>query len=276
MPAGRFGPRYLGRLSRICGGIVMRRFFHKQPTRVSNYRDHADPMDLREYDAFGPWIYPIRTYDDMPPRFRHWYEELQSSEFFFKVPINDERSAMRPGMDLYRSVLAIYPERVVVLEWNGSDVTRRDIAMDTIQAVRTSSDLLPSDLTLYIADGGTVRLEYNAVSSHEIEKVVDFLRERMIASRASSSKSIVNGSDRSSKEIRDFFYRGMWETRFLRVPSARILHWEPPGINCRNYGGWGRSSLGCLVLDEGGDLVVINRGQFNRRWLETEDRSAKG
>lgn len=245
-------------------------FFRKlQAPFDKDWRLKTEPTDLREYDAFGPWIYPIHTYDDMPRRFRQSYEELQFSKFFFKVPVNAERSAMRPGMDLYRSVLAIYHDRVVVLEWDGSALTRRNIAMDAIEAVRTSSDLLPSKLTLYIADGGIVSLEYNAVSSHEIDKIVDFMRERMIASRTSSSKSILSRADRSSKEIRDFYYYGIWEARFRRVPSVRIMHWEPPGINCKNYGGWGRSSLGCLVLDEGGDLTVINRGQSMRRLFET-------
>ena len=120
-------------------------FFGKKAAEsIANMRLDADPMDLREYDAFGPWVYPVRARDEMPRRFRQFYEELQSSTFFFKIPINADRSAMRPGMDLYRSVLAVYPDRVVVLDWNGSAVTRRDIAMETIEAVRTSSDLLPS------------------------------------------------------------------------------------------------------------------------------------
>ena len=248
-------------------------FFRKKPAESSaNMRLDADPADLREYDAFGPWIYPVRTRDDMPRRFRECYEELQSSTFFFKIPVNADRAAMRPGMDLYRSVLAVYPERVVVLDLNGSAVTRRDIAMETIEAVRTSSDLLPSILTIYLAEGDVFRLDYNAVSSHEIDKLVDFLRERVIACRASSQESITNRPERpgrASEEIRDFFYHGMWEARIRHAPSVRIVHWEPPAISCRQYGGWGRSSLGCLMLDEGGDLVVINRGQFMRGWLET-------
>jgi len=248
-------------------------FFRKKPAQSSgNLRLDADPMDLREYDAFGPWIYPIRSRDEMPPRFRESYEELQSSTFFFKIPINADRAAMRPGMDLYRSVLAV-SDRVVVLDWNGSAVTRRDIAMETIEAIRTSSDLLPSTLTVYLAEGDVFRLDYNAVSSHEIDKLVDYLRERVIASRASSQESITDRAEkrpgRPSEEIRDFFYHGMWETRIRHAPSARIVHWESPAISCRQYGGWGKSSLGCLVLDEGGDLVVINRAQSMRSWLET-------
>lgn len=233
-----------------------------------DWRLKTDPKDLLEYDAFGPWIYPIRTSEDMPRRFQPCYEELKSSRFFFKVPVNAERSAMRPGMDLYRSVLAIDQDQVVVLEWDGSEMTRRDIAMGEIEAVRTSSDLLPSALTLYIADGGIIKLEYNAVSSHEIDKIVDYLRERIIASRTSSSQSVANISDRSSKDIDDFYYQGVWKARFRRVPTVRIVHWEPPGISCRKHGGWGRSSLGCLMLDEGGDLAVISRGQSMRKWFE--------
>jgi len=248
-------------------------FFRKEPEQLTgSLRLNADPMDLREYDAFGPWIYPVRSRDEMPPRFRESYEELQSSTFFFKIPINADRSAMRPGMDLYRSVLAVFSDRVVVLDWKGSAITRRDIVMETIEAVRTSSDLLPSILTIYLAEGDVFRLDYNAVSSHEIDKLVDFLRERVIACRASSQESITNRPERpgrASEEIRDFFYHGMWEARIRHAPSARIVHWEPPAISCRQYGGWGKSSLGCLMLDEGGDLVVINRGQFMRGWLET-------
>jgi len=143
----------------------------------------ADPLERREYDAFGPWISTIRTNEEMPPRFRLAYEELRSSTFLFKIPINAERRAMRPGMDLYRSVLAIDHDRVVVLEWNGSTETRYESPVDSIQAVRIDQDLLPSNLSLLLADGQTVILGYNSVSDKEIERVVNFLRERMAATQ---------------------------------------------------------------------------------------------
>ena len=247
----------------------MMKFFHPSSPISDDWRVRADPKDLREYDAFGPWIYPVHTLEEMPPRFRSWYDELHSSTFLLKVPINAERSALRPGMDLYRSALAVYPEQIVVLEWSGSNVIRRDIDMSAIQAVRMSSDLLPSELSLYIADGGIFRLKYNAVSSHEIEKIVEFLRNRMIACRPLSARFVSTESGRSGGDIRDHFYRGIWAMRCRHNPSARILHWEPPGIRCRSYGGWGKSSLGCLVLDEGDDLAVFYRGQFMRSWRET-------
>ena len=247
----------------------MIRFFHKKPAQsVDNPRLGASPMDLREYDAFGPWIYPIRTPDDMPRRFRSYYDELQSATFFLKIPINADRAAMRPGMDLYRSVLAIYPDRIVALDWDGSELARRDIAMASIEAIRVASDLLPSVLTIYLAAGDVFRLNYNAVSSREIDKLVVFLRQGAVSSRPLSQGVKADWPGRANEEVGDFFFHGMWKEHVRQAPSTRIVHWDTPGINCRKHAGWGRSSLGCLMLDEGGDLVVINRGKFLRRWFE--------
>ena len=225
---------------------------------------HADPMERREYDAFGPWISTIRTKEEMPPRFRHAYEELQSSTFLFKIPINAERRAMRPGMDLYRSVLAIDQNRVVVLEWNGSTETRYESPMDSIQAVRIDQDLLPANLSLLLADGQTVSLGYNSVSDKEIERVVNFLRERMNTGAGSAHQLPTKASLWSKSDIREHYFLGLWEKHVRRFPSTRILYWEPPGISCGRL----RSSLGCLLLDVGSELVIIHRGRFIRRWLE--------
>jgi len=35
-----------------------------------NWRSSASEEDLREYDAFGPWIYEIKDEGDTPKRFR--------------------------------------------------------------------------------------------------------------------------------------------------------------------------------------------------------------
>ena len=70
----------------------MRGFSPKQPDPVRNdWYYNADPLERREYDAFGPWIGTIRTSEDMPPRFSHAYEELQSSTFLFKIPVKGDR-----------------------------------------------------------------------------------------------------------------------------------------------------------------------------------------
>lgn len=233
------------------------------PVRNDWYYD-ADPMERREYDAFGPWIGVIRTSEDMPPRFRHAYEELRSSTFLFKIPVDADRRAMRPGMDLYRAVLAIDPDRVVLLEWSGSAETRHASAVQSIQSIRLDHDLLSGKLSLLLADGQTASLAYNAVSNKEIEQLASFLRERMTAGAASADKVSVSVSNRSESDIKEHFYLGMWEKYARRYPAARILYWESPGISCGRF----KSSLGCLLLDVGDELVVITQGQYMRTWFK--------
>jgi hypothetical protein len=167
-------------------------------------------------------------------------------------------------MDLYRAVLAIDQCRVVLLEWNGSTETRYDSPVESIQAIRIDQELLSARLSLLLADGQTVSLGYNSVSDKEIEDVVNFLRERMNTGAESGSQAPASVPGRSTEDIREHFFLGMWEKHVRRIPSARVLHWESPGIRCGRL----KSSLGCLLLDEGSELVIINRGRFIRHWFE--------
>jgi len=231
----------------------------------------ADPARRREYDAFGPWIGIVRSEDDMPLRFQHAYEELRSSDYLFKIPIKADRRSVRPGMDLYSAVLAVNAERVVVLEWNGSTETRYESPVDQIQAVRIDQDLLPATLSLLLIDGRTVTLGYSSVSDKEIEKVVSFLRERMNASAVVLRKPVAAISDRPDIDIGEGFYLSMWWKHVRCAPSARILYWEQPDLRLGRL----KSSLGCLLVDAGSELVIIHRGRFIRRWLEAVYASAE-
>ena len=233
------------------------------PSERDWYYD-ADPARRREYDAFGPWIGIVRSEGDMPPRFQHAYEELRASTFLFKIPIKADRRSMRPGMDLYRAILAVSAARVVVLEWDGSTEIRYESTVDQIQAVRIDQDLLAATLSLLLNDGRTVTLGYSSVSDKDIEQVVSFLRERMNPGREVHCKPSAVPPSRPEINIGDSFYLSMWWKHVRRFPAARILYWEHPGVRLGRL----KSSLGCLLMDAGSELVIIHHGQFIRRWLE--------
>lgn len=244
----------------------MRRFSSRRqaaPEERDWYHD-AEPARRREYDAFGPWIGIVRSEDDMPPRFQHAYEELRASTFLFKIPVKADRRSMRPGMDLYRALLAVSAERVVVLEWDGSTETRYESTVDQIQVVRINQDLLSATLSLLLNDGRTVTLGYNAVSDKDMEQVVSFLREHMNPGTTIHRTPPAAPPAQPEISIGESFYLSMWWKHIRRLPAARILYWEHPGVRLGRL----KSSLGCLLMDAGSELVIIHRGQFIRRWLE--------
>lgn len=86
----------------------------------------------------------------------------------------------------------------------------------------------------------------------------------MTAGAANGSHVLANESGRSACHIKAHFYLGMWEKYVRRFPSTRILYWESPGISCGRF----KSSLGCLLLDVGSELVIISQGQYMRSWFK--------
>lgn len=234
----------------------------------SDWYHQASAEDRKEYDAFGPWVCTIGSLVDMPKVFRPWYEENKAAAFLFKLPVDAERRAMRPGMDLYRAVVAVHEQMLVVLTWNGTAVDRIALAFSAVKAIRSYRNLLQSELSLLLADGQTIRLEYSAVSSDLMEKVICFLREHIAAGGGLRSVApIENGCD--GGEIADHFYRYLWKKHASLRPSTQILHWEAPGQRCRDLRGRRRLGLGCMVLNVAGYVIVVSRSRFVRRWYDT-------
>lgn len=236
--------------------------------RENDWYQRASAEDRKEYDAFGPWVSPIPSIEEMPKRFRPWFDENREAAFLFKIPIIAERRNVRPGMDLYCTVVAIHADRVVVLEWNGEEVESHVVRMESIQAIRSYVNLLQAQLSLLIADGSTVCVEYNSVSSELMDAAILFLQRHVAALAPETLGAEASRAGQEAEAIDEHFYLSLWESSKRRCPDARVLHWEAPGIRCRDASGWRRYSLGCLVLYEAGALVVLGRGRFMRKWHE--------
>lgn len=128
-----------------------------------------------EYDAFGPWIYEVRSEEDVPRLFRSYPLDLADAVLTIKVPREIERRDANPAMDLYDVLLSLGAEKVTVLRRRGREYDFREFPYEELQGVTELTDLLNGRLVLH-AEGGPVVVRFNASSGEIITQLVRLVR----------------------------------------------------------------------------------------------------
>ena len=221
----------------------------------------ATPKQREEYNRFGPWLQEIREEADMPPCFKSLYAEYAQARFLIKVPINVDRRDAFPGMELYRSVLAVDANNIRLLYRENDQVLIRSIATKEIRAIRVCEILLKGELSFFRDDGIRFEFTYNAVSHLLIEGMVDFLRAQF------PEKPDIKES-RSATAVEDFYFQSILANHVRRQASTVPLHCEASGRRTRIDWLRRRTYLGLLVLGTDRDLVMVDRGKALRRRKE--------
>lgn len=235
---------------------------------TSPWRAAADPDDLREYDRFGPWIDKVTEHVDMPRRFRPWWPELSAARYLLKVPRPYDRAQISPGMDLYGSVIAVFPDKVSVLRAGTSDIVRRDVPRAEVVATVLHSNLLVGRWTLLLADGDKVEVQFNGVSHGTVAEV-----DRYVLSAAPSAPSSVPSLP--NPRPRDHYFQSVAGTlNEGAAEPARHVHIEEPGQPCRNERDRRRRSAGMMVLTTPHDLLLFNRGMAAQPLLRSANYSS--
>ncbi|HYQ76714.1 hypothetical protein [Cellulomonas sp.] len=154
----------------------------------------GDAPSTPEYDAFGPWVDPVRTAEEVPPLYRDHPVDLAGSRLVLKVPRDIARRDATPDMDLYDHLLVLGPDRFTALSRRtggdaaarGRAATRRtaagrgydvvEVPYDQVAAVGTSVDLLDGRLTVHALAGPSVAVRFSGSSADVVEGFVDTLR----------------------------------------------------------------------------------------------------
>lgn len=135
-----------------------------------------------EYDAFGPWIYPIGGLNSLPRLFRPYGDAMAGSAMAFKIPRDIERRNATPDMDLYDAVVAVFPDRILYLQRNKGDgesgVIERVVPVDRIDSIERWTCLLEGILTIH-AEGTPIVIPYNTVSDNVMRQAVQLIRSFM-------------------------------------------------------------------------------------------------
>lgn len=224
----------------------------------------ASPEDRREYDAFGPWVDPVRSEGEMPLRFRAAYGDHRDARFLFKVPIGADRVDVRPGMVLYRMVLAVHDDRLSVLRLVDEKIVTRTIAWNEVAAIRSTINLLRASWSLLVRDGDAITIDYNAVSSWRLDKLTDFVRAKLTP-QAERPNQAGPGEEIA---VADLFFQNMLQSvRSSTLAPVVPIHFEPRDRPCRDEANRRRLSTGLLVLDTPDELIIVDRGSPVRRRL---------
>lgn len=225
----------------------------------------ASEDDRREYDAFGPWIYDIKSERDVPRRFRANYAEHRDARFLLKVPRDIERREAHPGMDFYSTVLAVGDAGVSLMRAEPDAVTTQTLSWDQIAAVKSYTNLLISRWTLFLHDGTSFTLDYNTVSSDLMDKVTLFVRSRW--QRPSDAQS---GTGPDVVTVNDHFFRYELADNRRNGPRPVVpIHFEPRDRWCRDERNRRRLTTGVMMLDAPDELIIVNRDKPTRRFWET-------
>lgn len=138
-----------------------------------------------EFDAFGPWIYEVRTPDEVPPLYRAHTIDVEAARAVLKVPRPIERRDATPTMHLYDHLLVAGPDELTVLSRDGERYRERSVPYGRIGAAQVSVSLLDGRLRLVDATPGSggelLSLAFNGVSLGAVEQLVDLLVAEALA-----------------------------------------------------------------------------------------------
>jgi hypothetical protein len=225
-----------------------------------DWRADADPDDLREYDAFGPWIDPVRSAIGMPRVFRQWYPEFAGAAFLLKIPKDVDRAQARPGQDLFAAVLAVHDGGVCQLRHVGGTVTREDATWEQVVACGTYTNLLLARWSLLLANGSAIHVPHNSVGTDLMAKVTAYVRAHIAAPSQRSGQPdlppVGVPQDYSASKLAEL-------KRTFRAPVLAI-HVEPRNRLCRSGRFGRRLSTGLMIVDTPHELVLVNGGEPTR------------
>jgi len=225
-----------------------------------DWRVAANPADLREYDAFGPWIEPIRAAEDMPRVFRSHYAEHAGARFLLKVPREEDRADLRPGMDLFAAVVAIHNEGVCVLRLDDGAVRTQVADWRQIVATTYRTELLVARWSLLLDDGTGIHLDHNSASGSGLKPATDYMHACISAPSSPGWRVKL-----AAVGVGDAFFAGTLNRLRREVPPPVVpIHAERGNRLCLDERGRPRLGNGVLVVDAPAELVIVSHGEAMR------------
>lgn len=128
-----------------------------------------------EYDAFGPWVLPVSSPEQVPPVFRAHPIDFTRAHDVLKVPRDVARRDVTPRSHLYDFLLVLDRDGIEVLTRQGHRFAVQRIARDDIAAVDIAVELLAARFSVLGTDGTGIDVAFNGASLPLITGLADRL-----------------------------------------------------------------------------------------------------
>lgn len=228
--------------------------------------------DLAEYNAFGPWVYEIDEAHPLPPLFVPCFTDPDEAILMIKVPREIERRNAAPGMDLYDFVVALYEDRIRILERQGSDVVKHLITAEEFRGVRIYENLLKGGCTVY-SEGGAISFPFSAVSRDLLWRFADLAIEKL-GNKGSAGRAYNTSSLPVTQTMPEsmFLYNMLHDIQ-LKIPGISLgAVQKSADVNRRGATQasienmlWKEMNPEALHLYTDKDLIVLENGLFPNR-----------
>ncbi len=133
----------------------------------------------QEHYSFGPWLIEVKDEKNLPSQYDDYKEDILSAELIIKVPINEDRKDVSPGIVLYKEVFVVKDRQVIIYAYTDKGIAIRSIDFEDIVYIIRGGELLFN----YIAIGTACqeyRIDYYSVSQELTAKFIELVRKDMI------------------------------------------------------------------------------------------------
>jgi DNA-binding MarR family transcriptional regulator len=226
----------------------------------------SGPMNAleREYYDFGPWLIEIKNASDIPSFYLSKKELIMSSKYVFKGPINKEWRFVKPGMLLYKTILCVKEDSIVVLHGSDGHIEEEQILLDDVRYLVHSVDILDSHIIIGL-DNKCIDISYNSVSGEISDRVMNHLRKYTFKNANEVNLNEVEGDN----QVESNLYRELIH-RALHEEQVKVLAFQPTKVLDRsNKGGTDIIQLlakkmalqESVFVTNGRELIICSRNQ---------------
>lgn len=218
----------------------------------------------KEYQHFGPWLLEIKSKDDIPQQYLNKQKLILESTYSFKVPINKDRRKVRQGTLLYNQVIALYPDKIVILSIKNNKIKTKEMLTNDIKYFIHGGELLINYIYCF-SNNDVIKIKYNSASLNVSQSVVNIIRNSIISDSAEIRVSDNNDQSLYDLQLYKYFCTKEINDKPLKIIGYQANHKlekiDPKKLEFLVHKFMKTQVQDSLILSNGLELIIVDRGK---------------